>query len=122
MKTFKELLVEQLLLRQQLTEKIRKGREKDYIVTMTNKAGKEFARIDYPTEKKAREAIEAGKFFGSADMIFKLEKGNKSLKVQQTSYGKLSSTIRLIMADILRVYHTSYSVSQDAHIYRGITR
>jgi len=81
MKTFKELLVEQLLLRQQLTEKIRKGREKDYIVTMTNKAGKEFARLDYPTEKKAREAIEAGKFFGSADMIFKLEKGNKSLKV-----------------------------------------
>ena len=66
---------------QDIGEKIRKGREKDYIVTMVNKAGKEFARIDYPTEKKAREAIEAGKFFGSADMIFKLEKGNKSLKV-----------------------------------------
>jgi hypothetical protein len=65
----------------ELTEKIRKGREKDYIVIMVNKAGKEFKRIDYPTEKKAREAIEAGKFFGSAGMIFKLEKSGKSLKV-----------------------------------------
>ncbi len=70
MKSFKEL-----------TEKIRKGREKDYIVTMVNKAGKEFQRLDYPTEKEAREAIHAGKFFGSAGMIFKLEKGGKSLKV-----------------------------------------
>ena len=70
MRTFKEL-----------TEKIRKGREKDYIVTMVNKAGKEFQRLDYPTEKKAREAIEAGKFFGTAGMIFKLEKGGKILKV-----------------------------------------
>ena len=39
----------------------------------------------------------------------------------EVSDGKLSSTIRLIMADILRFYHTSYSVSQDAHIYRSIT-
>ena len=66
---------------QDIGEKIRKGREKDYIVTMVNKAGKEFQRLDYPTEKKAREAIEAGKFFGTAGMIFKLEKGGKSLKV-----------------------------------------
>ena len=64
-----------------MTEKVRKGREKDYIVIMVNKAGKEFARLDYPTEKAAREAIHAGKFFGSAGMIFKLEKGGKSLKV-----------------------------------------
>ena len=64
-----------------MTEKVRKGREKDYIVIMVNKAGKEFARLDYPTEKEAREAIEAGKFFGPDNMIFKLEKGGKSLKV-----------------------------------------
>ena len=70
MKTFKDM-----------TEKIRKGSEKDYIVIMTNKAGKEFKRLDYPTEKAAREAIQAGKFFGSAGMSFKLEKGGKSLKV-----------------------------------------
>jgi len=70
MRTFKEL-----------TEKIRKGSEKDYIVIMTNKAGKEFKRLDYPTEKAARAAIHAGKFFGSAGMSFKLEKGGKSLKV-----------------------------------------
>ena len=70
MRTFKEL-----------TEKIRKGREKDYIVIMVNKAGKEFARLDYPTEKRAREAIHAGQFFGPDNMIFKLEKGGKSLKV-----------------------------------------
>ena len=70
MKTFKDM-----------TEKIRKGSEKDYIVIMTNKAGKEFKRLDYPTEKAAREAIQAGKFFGSADMSFKLENGGKSLKV-----------------------------------------
>ena len=70
MRTFKEL-----------TEKIRKGSEKDYIVIMTNKAGKEFKRLDYPTEKEARAAIHAGKFFGSASMSFKLEKGGKSLKV-----------------------------------------
>ena len=42
MRTFKEL-----------TEKIRKGSEKDYIVIMTNRAGKEFKRIDYKTEKEA---------------------------------------------------------------------
>jgi hypothetical protein len=48
---------------------------------MTNKAGKEFKRLDYPTEKAAREAIQAGKFFGSAGMSFKLEKDGKSLKV-----------------------------------------
>ena len=65
----------------ELTEKIRKGSEKDYIVIMTNKAGKEFKRLDYPTEKAARAAIHAGKFFGSAGMSFKLEKGGKSLKV-----------------------------------------
>ena len=65
----------------ELEEKIRKGHEKDYIVIMTNKAGKEFARIDYPTEKEAYAAIRAGKFFGSAGMTFKLEKGGKSLKV-----------------------------------------
>ena len=70
MKTFKDM-----------TEKIRKGSEKDYIVIMTNKAGKEFKRLDYPTEKAARVAIHAGKFFGSAGMSFKLEKGGKSLKV-----------------------------------------
>ena len=70
MRTFKEL-----------TEKIRKGSEKDYIVIMTNKAGKEFKRLDYPTEKAAKAAIHAGKFFGSAGMSFKLEKGGKSLKV-----------------------------------------
>ena len=70
MKSFKEL-----------TEKIRKGSEKDYIVIMTNRAGKEFKRIDYKTEKEAYAAIRAGKFFGSAGMIFKLEKGGKSLKV-----------------------------------------
>ena len=70
MKSFKEM-----------NEKIRKGSEKDYIVIMTNKAGKEFKRIDYKTEKEAYAAIRAGKFFGSAGMIFKLEKGNKSLKV-----------------------------------------
>jgi hypothetical protein len=70
MKTFKDM-----------TEKIRKGSEKDYIVIMTNKAGKEFKRLDYPTEKAARAAIHAGKFFGSAGMSFKLEKGGKSLKV-----------------------------------------
>jgi len=70
MRTFKEL-----------TEKIRKGREKDYIVIMVNKAGKEFARLDYPTEKRAREAIHAGQFFGPDNMIFKLEKSGKSLKV-----------------------------------------
>ena len=64
-----------------MTEKIRKGSEKDYIVIMTNKAGKEFKRIDYKTEKEAYAAIRAGKFFGSADMTFKLEKGGKSLKV-----------------------------------------
>jgi len=64
-----------------MTEKIRKGREKDYIVIMVNKAGKEFARLDYPTEKRAREAIHAGQFFGPDNMIFKLEKGGKSLKV-----------------------------------------
>ena len=45
MKTFKDM-----------TEKIRKGSEKDYIVIMTNKAGKEFKRLDYPTEKAARAA------------------------------------------------------------------
>ena len=65
----------------ELTEKIRKGREKDYIVIMVNKAGKEFARLDYPTEKRAREAIHAGQFFGPDNMIFKLEKSGKSLKV-----------------------------------------
>ena len=70
MKTFRDM-----------TEKIRKGSEKDYIVIMTNKAGKEFKRLDYPTEKAARAAIHAGKFFGSAGMSFKLEKGDKSLKV-----------------------------------------
>ena len=70
MKTFRDM-----------TEKIRKGSEKDYIVIMTNKAGKEFKRLDYPTEKAARAAIHAGKFFGSAGMSFKLEKGGKSLKV-----------------------------------------
>ena len=70
MKTFKEL-----------EEKIRKGHEKDYIVIMVNKAGKEFKRIDYKTEKEAYAAIRAGKFFGSAGMTFKLEKGGKSLKV-----------------------------------------
>ena len=70
MRTFKELI-----------EKTRKGSEKDYIVIMVNKAGKEFARLDYPTEKEARAAIYAGKFFGSAGMSFKLEKGGKSLKV-----------------------------------------
>jgi len=64
-----------------MTEKVRKGREKDYIVIMVNKAGKEFARLDYPTEKRAREAIHAGQFFGPDNMIFKLEKGGKSLKV-----------------------------------------
>ena len=70
MKSFKEL-----------TEKLRKGSEKDYIVIMTNRAGKEFKRIDYKTEKEAYAAIRAGKFFGSAGMTFKLEKGGKSLKV-----------------------------------------
>ena len=70
MRTFKDM-----------TEKIRKGSEKDYIVIMTNKAGKEFKRLDYSTEKAARAAIHAGKFFGSAGMSFKLEKGGKSLKV-----------------------------------------
>ena len=70
MKSFKEL-----------TEKIRKGSEKDYIVIMVNRAGKEFKRIDYKTEKEAYAAIRAGKFFGSAGMTFKLEKGGKSLKV-----------------------------------------
>ena len=70
MKSFKEL-----------TEKIRKGSEKDYIVIMTNRAGKEFKRIDYKTEKEAYAAIRAGKFFGSAGMTFKLEKDGKSLKV-----------------------------------------
>ena len=64
-----------------MNEKIRKGSEKDYIVIMTNKAGKEFKRIDYKTEKEAYAAIRAGKFFGSAGMSFKLEKGGKSLKV-----------------------------------------
>ena len=64
-----------------MTVKIRKGREKDYIVIMVNKSGKEFARLDYPTEKAARAAIHAGKFFGSAGMSFKLEKGDKSIKV-----------------------------------------
>jgi len=64
-------------------EKIRKGREKDYIVIMVDKAGKEFKRIDYPTEKKAREAIKSGKFSGSAGMTFKLEKDGKSLKVEE---------------------------------------
>ena len=64
-----------------MTEKLRKGSEKDYIVIMTNKAGKEFKRIDYKTEKEAYAAIRAGKFFGSAGMTFKLEKGGKSLKV-----------------------------------------
>tara|TARA_Y100001949_G_scaffold126993_1_gene108552 strand:+ start:86 stop:298 length:213 start_codon:yes stop_codon:yes gene_type:complete len=70
MRTFKELI-----------EKTRKGSEKDYIVIMVNKAGKEFKRIDYKTEKEAYAAIRAGKFFGSAGMSFKLEKGGKSLKV-----------------------------------------
>ena len=64
-----------------MNEKIRKGSEKDYIVIMTNRAGKEFKRIDYKTEKEAYAAIRAGKFFGSAGMTFKLEKGGKSLKV-----------------------------------------
>ena len=64
----------------ELEEKIRKGREKDYIVIMF-KAGKEFSRIDYSTEKEAYAAIRAGKFFGSAGMTFKLEKDGKSLKV-----------------------------------------
>ena len=70
MRTFKELI-----------EKTRKGSEKDYIVIMVNKAGKEFKRIDYKTEKEAYAAIRAGKFFGSAGMTFKLEKGGKRLKV-----------------------------------------
>ena len=96
-----------------LEEKIRKGKEKDYIVTMIKKDGKEHSQIDYPTEKKAREAIKKGKFHGSAGMTFKLEKDGKSLKVEEVIPSLFER------ADRNEVMELKMFIENDSRLYKS---